>query len=206
MHHKFCIIDNKVIISGSYNWTFRARNHNSENIVLIENEDAIKIFDEVFKSLWNQSIAYDFQKSYIKENEHDIDIDYSLESKYETEINNRTEEVKKLKIGIDINLIYGLINKRSARIAAITLTRNGNNIKIQSGFQKLWKEKKLYLSLEESIINSDFIQLFEKIDIARAYKKLKSMNYFDSEEYQKLMQRYDLENLSKIYEDMKTKV
>jgi phosphatidylserine/phosphatidylglycerophosphate/cardiolipin synthase-like enzyme len=32
MHNKFCIIDNKVLISGSYNWTYFAENINFENI------------------------------------------------------------------------------------------------------------------------------------------------------------------------------
>jgi len=37
MHHKFCIIDKKTIITGSYNWTNRAQS-NIENIIVLENE------------------------------------------------------------------------------------------------------------------------------------------------------------------------
>lgn len=37
MHHKFCIIDKKTVITGSYNWTNKAQS-NFENIVVIENE------------------------------------------------------------------------------------------------------------------------------------------------------------------------
>lgn len=37
MHNKFCIIDKKVVITGSYNWTNKAKT-NFENIVIIENE------------------------------------------------------------------------------------------------------------------------------------------------------------------------
>jgi hypothetical protein len=37
MHHKFCIIDKKIVITGSYNWTNKAQT-NFENIVIIENE------------------------------------------------------------------------------------------------------------------------------------------------------------------------
>lgn len=32
MHHKFCIIDNYTVVSGSYNWTKKASNNNIENI------------------------------------------------------------------------------------------------------------------------------------------------------------------------------
>ena len=34
MHHKFCIIDNKILITGSYNWTNYAESRNLENILL----------------------------------------------------------------------------------------------------------------------------------------------------------------------------
>ncbi len=37
MHHKFCIIDKKTVITGSYNWTNKAKS-NFENIVILENE------------------------------------------------------------------------------------------------------------------------------------------------------------------------
>ena len=37
MHHKFCIIDGEVLITGSYNWTYKARK-NDENILIIKNE------------------------------------------------------------------------------------------------------------------------------------------------------------------------
>ena len=34
MHHKFCIVDNKIAITGSYNWTYYAESRNVENIVI----------------------------------------------------------------------------------------------------------------------------------------------------------------------------
>ena len=40
MHHKFCIIDNKTVVTGSYNWSFKAR-RNDENILVINNEPHI---------------------------------------------------------------------------------------------------------------------------------------------------------------------
>ncbi len=38
MHNKFCIIDSKTLINGSYNWTYYAENRNSENILVIKDE------------------------------------------------------------------------------------------------------------------------------------------------------------------------
>ncbi|MDJ0365906.1 phospholipase D-like domain-containing protein [Hymenobacter sp. H14-R3] len=34
MHHKFCILDGRDVLTGSYNWTNKAAHHNEENLVL----------------------------------------------------------------------------------------------------------------------------------------------------------------------------
>lgn len=52
MHNKFCIIDNEVLINGSYNWTYYAENKNRENILVIKNEpEVLKSFNEEFSKL-----------------------------------------------------------------------------------------------------------------------------------------------------------
>lgn len=38
MHHKFCIIDRKVLLQGSFNWTKRANQSNNETLTLIEED------------------------------------------------------------------------------------------------------------------------------------------------------------------------
>jgi phosphatidylserine/phosphatidylglycerophosphate/cardiolipin synthase-like enzyme len=40
MHNKFCIIDHNIIITGSYNWSFKARS-NDENILVVKNEQKL---------------------------------------------------------------------------------------------------------------------------------------------------------------------
>ncbi len=52
MHNKFCIIDNQVLINGSYNWTYYAENKNRENILIIKNEpEVIASFEAEFFQL-----------------------------------------------------------------------------------------------------------------------------------------------------------
>ena len=51
MHNKFCIIDNDLVITGSYNWTFKAR-MNEENVIVIRNQaNVISKFAEKFESI-----------------------------------------------------------------------------------------------------------------------------------------------------------
>ena len=51
MHNKFCIVDDSTIITGSYNWTFKAR-LNDENIIIIKNQPAvISQFNNKFESI-----------------------------------------------------------------------------------------------------------------------------------------------------------
>lgn len=51
MHNKFCIIDNSTIVTGSYNWSFKARS-NDENVLIIKNEqELVNQFIDKFNDL-----------------------------------------------------------------------------------------------------------------------------------------------------------
>ncbi len=52
MHNKFCIIDSKTVISGSYNWTVKAQ-YNNENISIYDNREIAEKFMAEFMKLWN---------------------------------------------------------------------------------------------------------------------------------------------------------
>ena len=52
MHHKVFIIDNRTVITGSYNPTKNANNNNYENILILHNEKIAEIFLEEFNSIY----------------------------------------------------------------------------------------------------------------------------------------------------------
>jgi len=52
MHNKFCVIDDKVVITGSYNWTVTADLKNDENVIIIESDKIAKIFRVQFEKYW----------------------------------------------------------------------------------------------------------------------------------------------------------
>jgi hypothetical protein len=39
MHHKFCVIDNNLIINGSYNWSYTAKNSEENILILTANQE-----------------------------------------------------------------------------------------------------------------------------------------------------------------------
>lgn len=52
MHHKFCVIDNEVVVTGSFNWSKRAPDHH-ENIVIIRGDfGAVARFRMEFEDLF----------------------------------------------------------------------------------------------------------------------------------------------------------
>lgn len=53
MHHKFAVIDNNVVINGSFNWTRSASRYNHEDIVINNNPDIVSEFVNRFSQLWS---------------------------------------------------------------------------------------------------------------------------------------------------------
>ena len=67
MHNKFCIIDGQIVISGSYNWTNKAK-QNHESITIIEDNEIASQFIDEFNYL---------KKTYFGDSPEDIVIDYA---------------------------------------------------------------------------------------------------------------------------------
>ncbi len=53
MHHKFCVVDKEVLLTGSYNWTKSAADRNQENILVIEDPKMVKSYLSEFEKLWD---------------------------------------------------------------------------------------------------------------------------------------------------------
>jgi len=53
MHNKFAVIDHKILISGSFNWSKGARFKNRENIIITNIKGCIDDFDKEFENLWS---------------------------------------------------------------------------------------------------------------------------------------------------------
>ena len=58
MHHKFMVVDNKSLLTGSYNWTMSAMRYNHGNILITEETGVVRSFLKEFDNLWRQMIVY----------------------------------------------------------------------------------------------------------------------------------------------------
>ncbi|XP_020822983.1 mitochondrial cardiolipin hydrolase [Phascolarctos cinereus] len=54
MHHKFAIVDKKMLITGSLNWTTQAIQNNRENVLIVEDEEYVRLFLEEFERIWEE--------------------------------------------------------------------------------------------------------------------------------------------------------
>ena len=62
MHNKFAIIDNRLLLTGSYNWTAAANNKNDENLLVIDDPEIIEIFQHQFVNLWTNKYSLERTK------------------------------------------------------------------------------------------------------------------------------------------------
>jgi len=53
MHHKFAVFDRELLVTGSYNWTRSAADHNEENIVVSNDTRLVQAFGDTFERLWS---------------------------------------------------------------------------------------------------------------------------------------------------------
>lgn len=53
MHNKFCIIDKKTVINGSYNWTYNASGNHENITISLNNQNLIYQFTEEFNKIYS---------------------------------------------------------------------------------------------------------------------------------------------------------
>ncbi|MBX0329447.1 FAM83 family protein [Oscillochloris sp. ZM17-4] len=55
MHHKVIIIDGRVVITGSYNFTGRAEDVNDENLIIIDDPAIAQLYEQEFERVYRQA-------------------------------------------------------------------------------------------------------------------------------------------------------
>ncbi len=52
MHHKFALFDERLLATGSYNWTRSAADKNQENLLVTGDPRLVTPYAELFERLW----------------------------------------------------------------------------------------------------------------------------------------------------------
>lgn len=78
MHNKFCIIDNKIIINGSYNWTINASTNNENIQVSINNSLLVSKFKNEFYELQQRCEKIDNFFKYSTNIIHELEEEFNL--------------------------------------------------------------------------------------------------------------------------------
>jgi len=55
LHDKFAVIDDRLVLTGSFNWTTSAEKKNAENLLVISDKELAQKYTKQFKHLWSQS-------------------------------------------------------------------------------------------------------------------------------------------------------
>jgi phosphatidylserine/phosphatidylglycerophosphate/cardiolipin synthase-like enzyme len=58
MHHKFMVVDERALLTGSYNWTRSAARYNHENILLTRETPVIRSYLKEFSQLWKEMSTF----------------------------------------------------------------------------------------------------------------------------------------------------
>jgi hypothetical protein len=174
MHHKFAVIDDKEVITGSYNWSNNAHT-NYENILIIADIPVARTFTLQFERLMqNENIRSlnDFKyHNNLNSVQTDIQTDaalFSLSREFGEEVTSSMQEARNLNLGIRMDIIEGMIK----RYTAVGAARKLSNDDEQSGFIKLVTVNRADLTIEYLTAKSHFEKLFDKVTIKNAKAKL----------------------------------
>ncbi|MFP4693263.1 MAG: phospholipase D-like domain-containing protein [Halothece sp.] len=56
LHHKFAVVDEEIVITGSHNWSASANYRNDETVLLINNPTVAAHYDREFKRLYDRAV------------------------------------------------------------------------------------------------------------------------------------------------------
>jgi phosphatidylserine/phosphatidylglycerophosphate/cardiolipin synthase-like enzyme len=162
MHHKFAVIDNSVVITGSFNWTNQAINHNQENVLFIENKDLAKKYSDEFDRIWNSFIVSISKQNAIIKCKEDEEKKKAIEKRKLIEKENKLKEK------------YGYYYVKYLKKDGKKKNNNNNNFVNHEFYNKINYEQNIY-NYNQNNYNNQFNNNYSD-----DYLKEKKSNWFCS--------------------------
>lgn len=129
MHNKFCVIDEKLLITGSYNWTYAAEKYNSENIVVTDEPKVCDSFHAHFTNNWEKEECIEIFKH--------LKLSECADTVFAREYNDLKAEYEEMKANevLAESIVDDLINRHNntlvTRLANITEKNNRQNPRLK---------------------------------------------------------------------------
>lgn len=156
MHHKFCLIDDKISINGSYNYSYNASNNNVENIHV---SDSLETYNQLYKEF--ERIKYNIDNN-ISISTPKIDEDNQRPTEEKLSLNFQDQSLKNLKDVLD-----NIIATEVGSLDKALLKNNGyNRAKENNGDHQV-----LHQAMDS--LYSNFINEIEVIDDKKNRLKFK---------------------------------
>ncbi len=207
MHNKFCVIDDKILITGSTNPTFRGFYKNNNNVIKINSKYLVKNYENEFNQMSNNIFGTN-KKSVLEYNNINLSYEnqsYLISSYFcpqdncEEEIleilNNAKSEILFASFVLTSDEIENLLIKKSKNISVIGLIektkRNSKGAKIK----ELNKYFKIHLDKNKNNMHNKFFIVDEKYVITGSMNPSASGDKYNDEniliiENEKIAKRY----------------
>lgn len=150
LHHKVFIIDNKTVVTGSFNPTKAGDNRNDENLLIIEDSSIAAMFLKEFEFVWNFNNSKLGKKREAK-NIIISEVDYDPEGS-----DTGKEYVKLLNIGnSSVDLSYWRLSDGKSNFVLNGSVDSGGEIKVMPKFS-LKNSNGLIILKDRSMNNVDY--------------------------------------------------
>ncbi len=131
MHHKFCIIDEEIIWTGSFNPTSRGAFKENNNVIIIKSPSLAANFEEEFKRLWEDNLPstsnYYSRRVWVKGIE--VESYFSPEDAVEEAIVKELKEAKE-------SIHFAIFSFTSSKIANTLIHKYAENVEIKGILEK----------------------------------------------------------------------
>ena len=186
MHHKFCLIDDKIIINGSYNWSYPARKH-EENILVLHLDSQMPAdmallnkFAVKFTFLHNKcsvAVASHLELNAFKENPVEMAmvlsgmdmVEIQLRQQFESDVMASINTSRELRIPFDYTKLLERMKTDGGGVNFVKrlLHDEISSKEMKSGFRKLEEQipHRVDLSLEYLVSRPVYQQLFSPEEV-----------------------------------------
>lgn len=130
MHHKFCVIDERIVWTGSFNPTRRGAYRENNNVVVIKSSQVAADFIQEFKRLWQEPLSS--SRSAFSP----LKLDHGLVETYFSSQDNLEEAVIRELKRAKKSIYFALFTFTSKKIAQVLVHKYAENLEVRGIMEK----------------------------------------------------------------------